>query len=88
MKYRSNVQPIGVFMKTKFIRLAKVKEKTGLPKSSIYRKIKENSFPKQIPISAKTVVWLESDIEHWMQEKIKEATNNNNLLLHEEIDLL
>jgi prophage regulatory protein len=35
------------------MRLPEVKQKTGLPKSSIYRKISENSFPKQISIGAK-----------------------------------
>lgn len=65
-------------MQHKFIRLPEVKQKTGLPKSSIYRQISENTFPKQISIGAKTVVWLESDINKWMDEKINQAANQNN----------
>jgi prophage regulatory protein len=65
-------------MQHKFIRLPEVKQKTGLPKSSIYRQISENTFPKQISIGTKTVVWLESDIQKWMEEKINKAANQNN----------
>jgi prophage regulatory protein len=68
----------GLFMQHKFIRLPEVKKITGLPKSSIYRKISENTFPRQISIGPKTVVWLESDIQEWMTEKINQAANQNN----------
>ena len=60
-------------MQHKFIRLPEVKQKTGLPKSSIYRQISERTFPKQIPIGVKTVVWLESDIQKWIQERISKS---------------
>ncbi len=68
---------------TKLIRLPQVKERTGLPKSTIYRKIKERTFPQQISLGEKTVAWLESDIEHWINEKIQ-ASNNNGVSLYEE----
>lgn len=71
-------------MTKKFIRLPIVKEKTGLPKSTIYRKVKEKSFPQQVSLGEKTVAWLESDIDKWMDERIKDVTNNNSIGLHEE----
>lgn len=71
-------------MEKRFIRLPKVKEKTGLPKSTIYRKIHEDDFPKQVSLGAKTVAWLESDIEKWMDERIKDVANDNQIYLNEE----
>ena len=54
----------------RLIRLPEVKQMTGLGKTSIYRKINAKTFPKQIPIGANLVVWLESDVQKWMQEQI------------------
>lgn len=65
-------------MQHRFIKLTEVKQRTGLSKTYIYQKIKENVFPKQIPIDTRTVMWLESDIQKWMEEKIKSAANQNN----------
>lgn len=75
-------------MQKRFIRLSGVKEKTGLPKSTIYRKISEDDFPKQISIGSKMVAWLESDIDKWIDERMKEATNDNSPMLQEELELL
>lgn len=63
-------------MEKKFIRISTVKEKTGLPKSTIYRKMSEKDFPKQISLGAKMVAWLESDIDKWMDDKVSAANNN------------
>ena len=52
------------------IRLPQVKELTGLSKSSIYRLIEEGDFPKQIPLGARSVVWVKSHVEDWCLERI------------------
>jgi prophage regulatory protein len=64
-------------MQQRFIKLSEVRQRTGLSKTYIYQKIKENAFPKQIPIDTRTVMWLESDIQKWMEEKINNAANQN-----------
>jgi prophage regulatory protein len=71
-------KPKGVKMQHRFIKLTEVRQKTGLSKTYIYQKIKENAFPKQIPIDTRTVMWLESDIQQWMEDKINKAANQNN----------
>ena len=57
----------------KFLRLPEVKQTTGLSKSTIYARIAEGTFPKQIPLGPRLVVWVESDIQNWITEQISAA---------------
>jgi len=57
----------------KFLRLPEVKQTTGLSKSSIYARISEGTFPKQIPLGPRLVVWVESDIQNWITEQVSAA---------------
>ena len=57
----------------KFLRLPQVKATTGLSKSSIYARISEGTFPKQIPLGPRLVVWVESDIQNWISEQVSAA---------------
>jgi len=56
-----------------FLRLPELKHLTGLSKSFINAMISENSFPRQIPLGSRTVVWLESDIQKWIAEQVSAA---------------
>jgi len=56
-----------------FLRLPQVKATTGLSKSTIYARIAEGTFPKQIPIGPRLVVWVESDIQNWIAEQVAAA---------------
>jgi prophage regulatory protein len=57
----------------KFLRLPQVKQTTGLSKSTIYARIAEGTFPKQIPLGPRLVVWVESDIQKWIAEQVSAA---------------
>ena len=57
----------------RFLRLSQVIEMTGVGKTFIYTHMEKGSFPKQIQISPRTVVWLEQDIIDWMQQKIRKS---------------
>jgi len=46
----------------KLLRLLQVKSITGLSKSTIYARISEGTFPRQIPLGPRLVFWVESDI--------------------------
>jgi prophage regulatory protein len=50
----------------RFLDLHEVEKLTSYKSSSIYKKIKEGSFPKQIKLGAKKSGWLESHIIAWM----------------------
>jgi prophage regulatory protein len=57
----------------KLLRLTQVKSVTGLSKSTIYARIAEGTFPKQIPLGPRLVVWVESDIQNWIAEQVSAA---------------
>ena len=50
----------------RIVRLKTVLARTGMSRSTIYRKIKEGTFPPQIRISANGAGWKESDINRWV----------------------
>lgn len=51
----------------RFLRLDAVLDRTGLSRSSLYRKIEAGTFPRQIAIAQRSVGWRESAITAWMQ---------------------
>jgi prophage regulatory protein len=55
----------------KILRLKQVIEMTGTSKTTIYRWINDGVFPRPINLSAKSVAWLECDINEWIQSKIE-----------------
>ena len=55
------------------MRLPEVREMTGLSTSTIYRWMSEGTFPKQIQLGSRSVVWLESDVTQWMEDQIKHS---------------
>jgi prophage regulatory protein len=57
----------------KLLRLPQVKATTGLSKSTIYARISEGTFPKQIPLGPRLVVWVESDIQNWIAGQVAAA---------------
>ena len=50
----------------RIIRMKTVQARTGLSRSTIYRKIAEGTFPAQIKISTNGAGWKESDINRWV----------------------
>ena len=56
----------------RLIKLKEVMAKTSLGHSSIYKFISEGTFPKQVSLGAKSVAWVESEVDDWIMEKIGE----------------
>lgn len=50
----------------RILRLPEVMLRTGLSRSSIYARIQENAFPKQINLGGRSSGWLESEISAWI----------------------
>lgn len=57
-------------MQHRIIRLPAVLSRTGLSRSSVYAAISRNEFPASIPLGARSVGWLESDIDNWVRSRI------------------
>lgn len=60
-------------IRERFLRLPEVIKITALSRSSIYLNISENKFPKPINIGSRSVAWLESEINEWIQSRINES---------------
>ena len=59
----------AVFLPAKparLIRLPEVMMRVGLGRSSIYRKMEEGRFPRSRSISPKCAVWIEAEIDEWI----------------------
>ena len=54
----------------RIIRLKTVLARTGLSRSTIYRKIIEGTFPAQIRISTHGAGWRESDLDRWIADPV------------------
>lgn len=50
----------------RIIRLKTVLQRTGLSRSTLYRKISQGTFPKQIRIAARCAGWRESAVNAWL----------------------
>ena len=53
------------------LRLPSVKIRTGYSRSAIYLMISKGTFPKPIILGPRTVGWLESEINEWLEDRIK-----------------
>ena len=54
----------------RIIRLKTVLDRTGLSRSTIYRKIAEGTFPSQVKISVHGAGWHESAINRWIADPV------------------
>jgi len=54
----------------KILRLPAVKDKTGLPTSTIYWQIEKKAFPRPIKLGERSVGWIEAEINQWISNKI------------------
>ena len=51
---------------TQLLKAAVVEDRTTLHRITIWRKVKDGTFPKPVSIGANRIAWRESDIEGWI----------------------
>ena len=49
----------------RLIRIQEVLERTGLSRSSLYRKIGSGDFPAQVRLGDRSVAWVEAEVDDW-----------------------
>ncbi|WP_233959352.1 helix-turn-helix transcriptional regulator [Pectobacterium versatile] len=54
------------------IRLSAVMKKTSLRKSWIYLLMKQGEFPQTVKIGARSVAWVESEVNDWIAARISQ----------------
>jgi prophage regulatory protein len=59
------------------IKLPLVKEMTTLSRATIYRRMDENKFPKQIDLLGRAVAWVEQEVLDWIDERIEDRHEND-----------
>ena len=66
----SSLMPSGNGSRPHFLRISEVIHRIDVSRPTIYRWMRAGTFPKQIAIGANSVVWLESDVTKWMDQRI------------------
>ena len=66
----------------RLIRLPEVMNRTGYGRTSIYRKMKDGSFPKSVKLGGplkdpnafdcRAIAWIEDEVEQWIESRIEE----------------
>lgn len=62
-------------MSEQILKLPDVIKVTGLARSTIYKLISENRFPKQIKLTNFSSGWLKSEVDNWLDERIALSRN-------------
>jgi prophage regulatory protein len=51
----------------RILRIRTVLERTGLSRSTLYRRIESGTFPRQIKIAERCAGWRESAVNEWLK---------------------
>ena len=57
----------------RIIRFHQVQARTGLSRSTIYRRLAGGSFPRPLSLGARAVGWIESEVDEWIRQRIAES---------------
>ncbi|WP_331458539.1 MULTISPECIES: helix-turn-helix transcriptional regulator [unclassified Sphingopyxis] len=60
----------------RFLRMQSVLDRTGLSRATLYRQIRDGSFPHQLQLTRRCVAWRESEVQSWMAERFGERADN------------
>lgn len=60
----------------RILRLNAVLDRTGLSRSTLYRKVQTGTFPKQVRIATRCTGWRESAINDWMRNPMFYGVND------------
>ncbi|MBL1320426.1 MAG: AlpA family transcriptional regulator [Methylophaga sp.] len=62
-------------MSEQILKLPEVTKVTGLARSTIYKLISEDRFPKQIKLTSFSSGWIKSEVDYWIDERIAFSRN-------------
>jgi prophage regulatory protein len=58
------------------IRLKEVQQRVPYSRATIYRLVQAGAFPGNIPIGGRAVAWLESDVNNWIEQRLRAAARS------------
>jgi len=59
------------------IKIGDVVKKTRLSKATIYRLVNSGKFPKQVIMSERSAIWLEDEVEEFIEDRIRGRDTSN-----------
>lgn len=57
----------------KLISLSEVLSRTGYCKAWVYRQLKENRFPRSVKIGVRSMAFIESEVDEWINQRLSES---------------
>ena len=73
-------------LQKRFIRLPEVLSRTGYGRTSIYRKMKDGSFPRCVKLGgplegsnafdSRAIAWIEYEVDQWIKSRIEERDSS------------
>ena len=60
-------------MSQNLIRMPDAMRRTGYGRAWIYRLISQNKFPKPIKIGSRSIAFVESEVDEWINQRISES---------------
>jgi prophage regulatory protein len=64
-------------MHDSLLRLPEVMRRSGNRKTKLYELIKNGKFPPPIPLTQRSVAWVESEVQAWIDARIAAARNGS-----------
>ena len=58
----------------RLIRRPMVLERIGLRTTQLYQLVKDNQFPKPVPLGKRAVAWVEAEVDAWIEARIQERS--------------
>ncbi|MDV3469060.1 AlpA family transcriptional regulator [Stenotrophomonas sp. C3(2023)] len=55
-----------------FIRLPEVIRRTGMGKTTVYKRVRDGAFPAPVQLGEGMVAWIEAEVEAWQANIIAE----------------
>lgn len=54
---------------SRLLRVDEVKRRTGLSRTTIWRREREGEFPARVKLGDNSVAWRESEVEDWIESR-------------------
>lgn len=71
----------------RILRRSDVIEKTGLSRGTIENMREDGTFPMPVKLGPRSIGWIESEVDEWIQQKIEERDQaHEDLLKHQNHD--
>lgn len=61
---------MSIEIKERILRLPEVLDRIGMKRSSLYKRVNDGEFPRQISLGGRAVGWYESEVEAWINARL------------------